>query len=160
MLYRFILTGISASTLMFAQRGGGGGGGGRGYGNDMPMMQMSSSSRLDRISSALKLSRDQKKEFKASMDEAQKEATPIHDQLMKSRQAIAEAIASGKSPEEITPLVAGSAALDTQIVGIELKTFATFYKSLDKDQQTNPGMRQVFQGMRGIFNGKNWNSSE
>lgn len=158
MLYRLILTGILASTPMFAQRGGGGGGRG-GSNNNVPMIS-SGGSRLDRISEALKLSKDQKKDFKAAMDEAQKETAPIHDQLVKSRQAIAEAIAASKSPEEITPLVNSSAALDTQIAGIELKTFAAFYKSLDKDQQSKPGMPMVFQGMKGIFNGKNLNSSE
>src|ERR1700694_1444992 len=99
MLYKLILTGILASTLMFAQRGGGGGdaGGGRGGGANLPNMPFSGGTRLDRTAAELKLTKDQKKELKANFDEAQKEATPIHDQLMKSRDAIAEAVAAGKS---------------------------------------------------------------
>jgi hypothetical protein len=160
MLYKLILTGILASTLMFAQRGGGGGGSrGGGGGGGVPSMPFAGT-RLDRISEALKLSKDQKKDMKASFDEAQKEVTPIHDQLMKGRDAIAEAVAAGKKPDEIAPLISANSALDAQIAGIELKTFGAFYKGLDKDQQSKPAMPMIFQGMRGIFSGKNWNSSE
>jgi hypothetical protein len=160
MLYRLIFTGILASTLMFAQRGGGGGGN-RGGGNDNgPIVVFSSGSRLDRMAEALKLNKDQKKEVKATLDDAQKEATPIHDQLTKGRQAIAEAVAAGKNQDEITQLVAANSALEAQIAGVELKAFATIYKGLDKDQQTRPGMPMFFQGMKGVFNGRNWNSLE
>ena len=161
MLYRLILTGIVASTLMFAQggRGGGGGGSRNSGGAGVPTMQFSGT-RLDRIAEALKLNKDQKKDLKASFDEAQKEVTPLHDQLTKGRDAIAEAVAAGKKPEEITPLITANSALDAQIASIELKTFAAFYKGLDKDQQSKPGMPGIFQGMRGIFNGRNWNVAE
>ncbi|HXB68308.1 MAG TPA: hypothetical protein VNY05_08695 [Candidatus Acidoferrales bacterium] len=160
MLYKIILTGILASTLMLAQRGGGGGGGRGGGGGNIPIMSSGGGSRLDRIAEALKLTREQKKDLKATLDDAQKEATPIHDQLMKGRDAIAEAVAAGKSQDEVTQLVAANSVLDAQIAGIELKAFTTIFKGLDKDQQTKPGMPMIFQGMKGIFNGKNWNSAE
>lgn len=159
MLYKLILTGILASTLMFAQRGGGGGNR-NGGGSNAPTMSFGGGSRLDRISEALKLSKDQKKNLKAAFDDAQKEATPIHDQLASGREAIAEAVAAGKSPEEITKLITDNSALDAQLTGIELKAFARFYNALDKDQQSRPGMPMVFMGMKGIFNGKNWNSMD
>jgi hypothetical protein len=160
MLYKLILTGILAGTLMFAQRGGGGGRGASGGGGNMPSIPFGGGSRLDRISEALKLTKDQKKDLKVTLDDAQKQAAPVHDQLMKGRDAIAEAVAAGKSPDEITQLVAANSALDAQIAGIELKAFVTIFKGLDKDQQTKPGMPMIFQGMKGIFNGKNWNSPE
>jgi hypothetical protein len=160
MLYKLILTGMLASTLMLAQGGRNGGGSRNGSGGaGVPSMQFAGT-RLDRISEALKLNKDQKKDLKASFDEAQKEVTPIHDRLMKGRDAIADAVAAGKKPEEITPLITANSALDAQIAGIELKTFAALFKGLDKDQQNKPGMPMIFQGMKGIFNGKNWNSLE
>src|ERR1035437_2394846 len=99
MLTRILLAGLLASTLVFAQRGGGGGG--RGGGGGIPSIGFGGGTRLDRMTEALKLSKDQKKDVKAAMDDAQKEATPIHDQMTKSRLANAESIASGKSQEEI-----------------------------------------------------------
>ena len=60
---------------------------------------------MDRLTSALKLSKDQRKGIKAALDDAQKEATPIYEQLPKSHLAIAEAIAAGKSQAEIDQAV-------------------------------------------------------
>src|SRR5450756_2244695 len=120
---RILLAGLLASTLVFAQRGGGGGGG-RGGGGNVPNMGFGGGTRLDRMSETLKLSKDQKKDVKAAMDDAQKEATPIHDQITKSRMAIAEAIAAGKSQEEIDKAVHSEAELDTQMTSLELHTFA------------------------------------
>src|ERR1039458_8575247 len=94
MLSRILLAGLVASTLVFAQRGGGGRGGSN-------MSGGVGETRMDRLTSALKLSKDQRKGIKAAMDDAQKEATPIYEQLPKSHLAIAEAIAAGKSQEEI-----------------------------------------------------------
>jgi hypothetical protein len=160
MFARLILTGMLAGTLMFAQRGGGGGGGRGGGGANSPGMAFSGGTRLDRIAEALKLTKDQKKDLKSTLDDAQKEATPIHDQLMKGRDAIADAVAAGKSQDEIAALVTVNSTLDAQMAGIELQAFAAIFKGLDKDQQNRPGMPMFFQGMKGIFNGRNWNAPE
>lgn len=148
-------TGI-LSTPVFAQRGGGGGS--RNSEQNIPNMAFGGGTRFDRISDALKLNKDQKKEVKATLDDAQKQATPIHDQMMKGRQTIAEAVAGGKSQDEINQLVNANAALEARIAGIELKAFAAIYKGLDSDQQTKTA--PVFTMMKGLFNGKNWNSPE
>lgn len=174
MFYKLLLTGILATTLVLAQgRGGGGGMGGGGdegvgmgsgmgggnRGGDMGNIQMPRVvSRMDQISEALKLNKDQKKEVKSIMDEGQKEATPVRDQLMKSQLAIGEAIQGGKSQDDLKPLIASEAALRAQMVGIELSAFAKVYKLLDKEQQ--PQTRVVFPMMKGIFKGKNWNNPE
>jgi hypothetical protein len=163
MFFRIILIGILTGILTtpaFAQRGGGGGGGGgRGdSGPSIPTMAFGGGTRFERITEALKLNKEQKKEVKTTLDDAQKLATPIHDQMMKGRQAIAEAVAGGKSQDEIDQLVNANAALDVQIAGIELKAFAAIYKGLDSDQQTKTA--PVFMMMKGLFNGKNWNSAE
>ena len=154
MLSRMLLAGLLASTLAFAQRGGGGGGG-RGGDSIMPSMDFSGT-RLDRMSDALKLSKDQKKDIKAAMDDAQQEATPVHEQLLKSRLAIAEAIAAGKSRDEIDKAVHSEAQLETRMASIEMHAFAKVVVLLEAGQK-QAGIRMVFQMVRGAFNGKNWN---
>ena len=158
MLTRILLAGLLASTLVFAQRGGGGGGS-RGGGLGIPSMGFGGGTRLDRMSEALKLSKDQKKDVKAAMDDAQKEATPIHDQITKSRLAIAEAIAAGKSQEEIDKAVHSEAELDTQMTSLELHTFAKVIAFLEIEQKQR-GVPFVFAMMKGAFLGKNWNSDQ
>ncbi len=158
MLTRILLAGLLASTLVFAQRGGGGGGS-RGGGGGVPSMGFGGGTRLDRMSEALKLSKDQKKDVKAAMDDAQKEATPIHDQITKRRLAIAEAIAAGKSQEEIDKAVHSEAELDTQMTSLELHTFAKVVAVLEVDQKPR-GVPIVFAMVRGAFLGKNWNSDQ
>src|ERR1035441_8299691 len=111
MLTRILLAGLLASTLAFAQRGGGGGGG-RG-GSDMPSMGFAGT-RLDRIAHGLTLSKGQKRDVKAAMDDAQKEAAPIHDQMLKGDLAIGEAVAAGKSQEEVDKTVNSQAELGTR----------------------------------------------
>ena len=159
MLAKWLFIAILAAGLACAQRGGGGGGGRGGGGGNIPMT-FASGSRLDRIAEAFKLSKEQKKELKATLDAAQREATPVHDQLLKSRQTIAEAVAAGKSQDEIAPLITADSMLDAQIAAIELKAFTTIFKALDKDQRTRPAMPMFFQSMNGIFDGKNWNSAD
>ena len=156
MLNRILLAGLLASTLVFAQRGGGGGGRGGG-GGDMPSMGFGGGTRLDRMSEALKLSKDQKKDIKAAMDEAQKEATPIHDQMNKSRLAIAEAIAAGKTQEEVDKAILSEAELETQMTSLELHAFAKVVSFLEVDQKQR-GIPIVFAMVKGAFMGKNWNS--
>jgi Spy/CpxP family protein refolding chaperone len=147
---RILLAGLLASTLVFAQRGGGGRGGSN-------MSNMSSGeTRMDRLTSALKLNKDQRREIKAAMDDAQKEATPVYEQLPKSHLAIAEAVAAGKSQEEIEKAVHHHAELETQIVSIELHAFAKAVVLLEPDQK-QLGIPSLFAMVRGVFGGKNWN---
>src|ERR1035438_4382035 len=103
MLSRILLAGLLAAGFASAQGGRGGGGSRRGNSN-MPYMD-SGATRLDRLTDALKLTKDQKRDLKAVMDDAQKEATPVHEQLMQGHLAIAEAIAAGKSQPEIDQAV-------------------------------------------------------
>jgi hypothetical protein len=158
MVFKIILIGMLGTgiltTPVFAQRGGGS----KNSGQNIPSAAVGGGTRFDRISDVLKLNKDQKKEVKATLDDAQKLATPIHDRMMKGRQAIAEAVAGGKSQDEINQLVSANAALDAQIAGVELKAFAAIYKGLDSDQQTKTA--PMFTMMKGLFNGKNWNSPE
>lgn len=152
MFFRFLLAGILAATLASAQRGGGGRGGGAGG----PVMPMNSSpDKLAILTDDLKLNKDQKKLVKTVLDEGQKEAAPLRDEAVKSRQAIGEAVSAGKSQAEIDQLVKSQATIDSQMAGIEMRAFVKIYQGLDKDQQ--PKAQVVFQMMNGIFKNKNWN---
>jgi hypothetical protein len=77
--------------------------------------------------------------------------------MNKSRLAIAEAIAAGKSKEEVDKAVLGEAELETQMTSLELRTFAKVVSSLEVDQKQR-GVPAVFAMVRGAFDGKNWNS--
>ncbi|HLK68330.1 MAG TPA: Spy/CpxP family protein refolding chaperone [Bryobacteraceae bacterium] len=173
MLHKFLVTILFVSTLVFAQgRGGGamgggggddmGGGSGVGRGNNMGgeggMAIPRTTTRMDQISEALKLNKEQKKEVKTILDEAQKEAAPIHEQLLKSELAIGDAIQGGKAGDDLKGMINSEAALQTQMAGIELGAFAKIYKLLDKEQTAQT--RTLFPMMKGLFSGKNWNIPE
>jgi uncharacterized membrane protein len=154
MLRKIFFVGLLASTLVFAQRGGGGGGS-RGGGANVPNIGFSGATPFDRVSDALKMTKDQKKDFKAAMDDGQKEATPVHEQILKSRQAIADAVAAGKSQDD---LVKAEGVLEAQMAEIEMRAFVKVTESLEEDQKPRAGM--LFAMMRGIFSKKNWNTAE
>jgi Spy/CpxP family protein refolding chaperone len=147
---RLFILGIALSTLVFAQgkKGGGGGGGGNG-----PMMQQGPVSHMDQFTKILKLDKDGKKQVKSIMDEAQKEATPVKDQMEKGRLAIAQAVAGGKQ-EELDASEKSYAVTATQMASIEMNAFTKIYKLLDKEQQQLAP--QIYLMMPGIFKGKNW----
>ncbi|MBS1858090.1 MAG: periplasmic heavy metal sensor [Acidobacteria bacterium] len=156
MLRRMVLIGLLGSALALAQGGRGGGGGGSRGGMDVPAGSFGPVNKTDRITDILKLSKDQKKELKKIFDEAQKEATPVSAEIAKARVAIGEAIAGGKSQDEISKAVNEEAALESTMTTIELKAFSRFALGLEADQQQRAGY--LFQMMRGMFSGKNWNS--
>ncbi len=159
MLSKLFIAGVLAIAVASAQRGGGGGMGTEGT---SPMERSEanarsgggSTNRMEMWSEMLKLSKDQKKQIKTIMDEGQKEAVPVKDQMTKTRTAIAEAVAAGKSAEEIKQASAAFAAVEMQMHQIELNSFAKIYQTLEKDQQAK--IRPVFATMSGVFKGKNW----
>ena len=168
MFSKLLLVGILGVASGFAQGRGGGGGGGMGDGMSADGGGMGEGgmlpnaprvvNRIDILAEELKLDKDQKKKVKTILDEAQKEANPLREQLAKARLAIGEAIQSGKSQDDIKPLVNGEAVLESQMVGIELNAFAKIYKGLESEQRSQT--RGLFQMMKGIFDGKNWNYAE
>ena len=155
MFLRILLIGVLAVTLASAQRGGGGGRGRGGGGMEGGGFPMGGQSKLDRMSDALKLNKDQKKELKTALDDGQKEANPIREQLAKARLALGEAIQSSKGDEEVKKLTASVAALESQMAEIEAKAIAKAFKSLEREQASG-----LFPMIRGIFNNKNWNTTQ
>jgi Spy/CpxP family protein refolding chaperone len=150
MFKRILCLGLLASATIFAQGKKGGGGGG----NNMGSGGFASASRMDILNDQLKLTKEQRKEVKATLDDAQKQATPVHEQIVKSRLAVGEAIAAGKSQAEIDAAVTGEGVLESQMTSIELHAFATVVAGLDKEQQQRGSV--LFQMIHGMFNGKNW----
>jgi Spy/CpxP family protein refolding chaperone len=150
MLGRILLTGLLTATLMFAQ----GKKGSSSRGPDMPSVPFSGGNRLDRISDLLKLTKDQKKDLKSTFDDAQKEATPVHEQMTKARLEIGEAIAGGKSQDDIAKACTAESQLEAQMAAIELRAFTKVALGLEGDQRQHAA--GLYQMMRGMFNGKNW----
>jgi len=159
MLKKILLTGLLAAAVALAQRGGGGGGSGGGMGGEsmggMGGGGYARVDRLDTITSMMKLSKDQKKMVKSTLDEGQKEAAPVRDQLAKDRKAIAEAVLAG-GQDGLATAVKNYAAAEAQMTTIELKAFAKIYATLDKEQQQ--GSRDFYSRiLPGMFKGKSWN---
>lgn len=164
MLTRLLLASVVAVAMASAQRGGGGmggdsggmggmGGGDRGGMGNVGMMSRPSN-RMDLISQMLNLNKDQKKQVKSIMDDGQKDAAPVRDEIVKSREAIAEAVASGKKGDELKPLETTYAAAAAKMHVIELSSFAKIYQILEADQQAKAG--QLYGMMSGVFHGKYW----
>lgn len=156
MLRKILLIGMLGSALVFAQRGGGGGGGRGGGGSIAPQGSFGPINKLDRLNDMLKLNKDQKKELKEIFDAAQKEAKPLNEQLDKARLAVGEAVAANKGAEEVSQAVNAEAALEAEMGVLEMKAFTRFYVTLETDQRQHAAV--LYQMMRGLFEGKNWNS--
>jgi hypothetical protein len=157
MIFRLLLAAALTVALATAQRGGGGGGegGGGGRGGDMaPAMARQPPSKLERIEAMLKLNKEQKKQVKSVFDEAQKQAAPLRDQMIKSRMAIAGTIQAGKTEDELRQAVNNFAALESQMAAIEMNAFAKLFKTIDADQRK--AVNPVFAMMPGLFQHKNW----
>ena len=169
---RLLMAGLLACLAVYAQIPGGGGGGeepggmggmgggGRGGnrgGMEGPSMGFASKNRLDVLSELLKLNKDQKRDIKTAMDDGQKEAAPLREQMAKSHEQIATAVVAGKSQDEINAAVKAYAALEAQMVTVELKAFVKIYSLLDSEQKQKTA--PLFQMMSGIFKGKNWNET-
>jgi hypothetical protein len=123
---------------------------------DVPMMP-ARVNRMDQLANILKLDKDEKKQIKTIMDDAQKEAAPVRDQMEKGRMSVAQAVAAGK-PEEIDTATKSYAAAESQMAGIEMNAFAKVYQALDKEQQAKSP--EIFPMFLGIFKGKNWMEPE
>ena len=129
MIRKLLFIGLLAAALAIAQPGGMGGGGGGGTGSDASMgggggkggggdmggggMRPAMPTPMDRMNALLSLNKDQKKQVKTIMDDGQKEATPVRDQMLKGRETIAQAVAAGKSQDEINAAINEYAAAQT-----------------------------------------------
>ena len=153
MVKRILFLALALAALTFAQ---GKKGGGRGNQSDIPMMT-GSVTRMDQFTQILKLDKDEKKQVKTIMDDAQKDAAPVRDQMEKGRLAVPQAVAAGKQ-EDVDGGVKAYPAAESLMAGIEMNAFAKIFQALDKEQQSKSP--QIFGMFAGIFKNKNWNESQ
>jgi Spy/CpxP family protein refolding chaperone len=134
----------------FTQRGGGGA-------PPTPLEQ----TRLNILESGFKLNKDQKKAVKTVLDEAHKSAAPVRAALTRTHAAIAAAIQSNKSQEEIDAAVNEYAQQAAAMTALEMQALAQVLQTLDQEQRANgAGVRSAFFLMRGIFlDNKRWDDT-
>jgi hypothetical protein len=157
MVKKLIVAGLLCASLALAQGHGGnkGGGGGDTMG---PPRGASASSRFDNIANTLNLNKDQRKTVRGILDDGAKEATPLRDQISKSRVAVGEAVTANKSEEELKQIAKTSSDLTAQLAVLEVKTFAKIFGTLDDTQKKDmKALSRVLQLTNGMYHTKNWN---
>ena len=142
-----------AAGLLMAQRGN------RNNSATMGEMGMSRPDPLEQFSSILKLNKDQRKDVKGILDEAQKEITPLRENMAKSREQIGTVIEAGKNQDEIDQSVKSFADLEAQISTVEAQAFSKIFAGLDADQKTNAqALVNSLMFLHEVFKRKNWNA--
>jgi hypothetical protein len=172
MFAKVLLTGFAVAALAAAQGGGGGGGmggGGGGMGGgggsrggggaDMsggmggagmggsPHAQKES--KADQIANRLKLTSDQKSEFNTILESTYKDASSVIQQLLKSRQDLANAMLNGKSDADLAPLNQALSDAQFQMTGVEVKAFQRVVGFLKPNQTAKAP--EAFELMADIF---------
>jgi len=168
MFARILVAGVLVTGLVSVAsaqgRGGGGPQGGRTDDGSQPGFTVGipqaagagyQRTRLERFTEMLRLNKEQESGTKKIFDAAQKEASPLRDEIQKSRTAIAVAIMKKQPQAEIDQLVNNYGTLVGQITAIELKAFGSLVETLSPDQQKRVG--PVFQQMAGMFSNRDWN---
>jgi heavy-metal resistance protein len=131
-----------------AQRSGGGGGGG----TPTPQVGGYQLTRLEALTSSFALSKDQKKNIKALLDEAHQNAAPTRDALANAHAAIGAAIAANKSQAEIDAAVKQYGQQAAAMATLEMKALAQLILQLNVPQKGNQAaVRLAFVLMHGIF---------
>ncbi len=158
MFFRLWMAGVLAAGLGLAQRSPSRSSTPDQDADNAAMLMRQTQTRFDRLAGSLNLNKDQKKAVRAVLDDAQKEAAPVRDQIIKTRALIGEAVAANRSEDEIKQAGAAYAALVTQMTQVELKTFAKIVASLDERQKADrQSLGPVLVMMNGMFMGRNWN---
>lgn len=96
---------------------------------------------VDRMSSALNLTDQQKQQAKSIFTSEREAARSIRMQLRQERKAVQSAIQTGKSPAEVRLLAKNEAPALGDLAGMRAEAFAKFYGVL------NPEQRQKLQAL-------------
>jgi hypothetical protein len=152
MVLRILLMIVLMTGFAFAQRGGGGS-----VGDSSGLNVVALPSVLDKMETACKLTKDQKKEFKTILDTASKSAETLRKQIPENLTLIGKAAVSGKSTDEVKKLVDENGRMRAQISEMEYKTFGQLYKLLDDGQRMGTGAQSLFNLTTGILMKKKWN---
>jgi Spy/CpxP family protein refolding chaperone len=161
MLAKVLVTSFAVALAAAQGVGGGGGMGGGGRNSSMGEGGMNGGnmgaggsrvqkeSKGDQIVNRLKLNNDQKSEFITIMESTRKDASPIVQMLLKSRQDLANAMIQGKTDAEIAPLTQALSDAQFQMTGVEVKTFQKIVALLKPNQVSKAP--EAFDLMADIF---------
>jgi len=115
--------------------------------------------RLQVLTDAFSLDKDQKNEVKILMDGAYKTAAPLRADLTKTRQGLAQAVIGAKPEAEIAAATKAYGAAAAAMTALEMKTLAQMLAML-KPPQRDAGLQEVFYMMRGALQGdKKWDET-
>jgi Spy/CpxP family protein refolding chaperone len=84
---------------------------------------------------ALNLSDAQKQQMKTLAQQTKLNAAPLRQELMKNRQAMAEAVRNGKSDSEIRQLAVSQGNIRGQMIALRSEARAKFYAGLTPEQK-------------------------
>ena len=140
--------GALAAPTTAPQRGGGGGGGGGG--GDMSFS--STPSRFGILNAAFTFDKEQEKQVKATLDEAQRAAAPTRQALKTTRDALAAAIIGKASGPDLEQAIRAYAAPVAAMTSLEMKALADILRPLPPAQRGNQtAVQTAFFLMRGMF---------
>jgi Spy/CpxP family protein refolding chaperone len=154
MLRRLLVAGLLSAILAWPQgkRGPANGNGDMGAPVGPPAQ-----TRFDNIANTLNLTKDQRKTVRTILEDGAREATPLREQIGKSRITVGEAIAAGKSEEELKQVARSSSDLAAQLTELELKTFAKVFAVLEDFQKKDPQtLGRALLLMNNMYHSKNW----
>jgi hypothetical protein len=163
MLAKVLMVGCVATALALAQgsmgpgagpKGSSGGGPGGndtvgGLGNDGRAHGQAKPSKAEQVAERLKLSAEQKVTYTSLLQETQKDAAPIIQQVQKSRNDLANGTLNGKSEAELVPLKQALSDAEFQMMGVEVKTFQKIVAMLKPNQVSKAP--EAFDLMADIF---------
>jgi hypothetical protein len=112
-------------------------------------MRPQKESKADMIANRLKMSADQKSEFGTIMQATLKDAAPVVQQLLKSRQDLANALLQGKSDADLAAVNQALSDAQFQMTGVEVKTFQRIVALLKPNQAAKAP--EAFELMTDIF---------
>jgi len=148
MFAKVLFTGLAAAALALAQGpgggggggmggppGGGGGGGNMGMGTGAPMgAGYKKATKADLMANRLKLTEDQKSETNTILESTRKEAGSMIQQVLKSRQDVANAMLNSRTEAQMAPLMQALSDAQFQMTGVEVKAFQRIVALLKPNQ--------------------------
>jgi hypothetical protein len=142
MFLKVLFPALATAALAMAQGRGdmGTSGGGRDQrgGSDSGMgstvVRPQKETKADQMANRLKLSKDQKAEFLTILESTAKEAAPMMQDVMHSRNMLANALISGKGDAEIAAAVKAMNDAQFQMTGVEVMAFKRIVALLKPNQ--------------------------
>ena len=119
------------------------------YGGGFGRASYHKETKPEQLANRLKLSNDQKVELNTIFESTYKDSAPIVQQLLKSRQDLANALLNGKSEAEVAPLNQALSDAEFQMTGVEVKAFQRIVAILKPNQMAKAP--ESFDLMGGIF---------